>query len=389
MDRAAFTSTALGRVRRTLEGYDAFYPAPIPRSIDYSSRTVNKLADAVAAVHRLAGASRLLPSPDILMAPYIRLEAVLSSKIEGTQTTLGELLLFEAEEDEETAVGDVREVLNYIRALNNAMNRLPTFPLSRRLIRETHATLMKGVRGETMTPGEFRRSQNWIGPRGSTLQTARFVPPPVDAMNESLDDFENFLHERDLPDLIVLALAHYQFETIHPFLDGNGRVGRLLVPLVLADRGILQKPMLYLSVYFEQRREEYVDLLFTTSTGGDLEPWLNFFLDGVTLQSKDAEDRTVRLVDFQQQTRDELMQAGATMTTMRLAEGLLAQPYITARNVERRLGVTFPTAQKAISSLVERGVLEETTGQSRNRVYHSPRVFEVAYGLSNGNPESS
>ncbi len=382
MDLDAFTSDALGAPRKTLEGYHAFFPASIPREIQYEASTVGKLADATAALHRLAGASRLLPSPEILMGPYVRIEAVLSSKIEGTQTSVNELLLFEAEDHDPTeARGDMREVVNHTRALNFAMDRLTELPLSLRLLRETHGILLDGVRGETQTPGEFRTSQNWIGPPGCTLESATFVPPPVDAMKDALSDLEQFLHEDSMPDLVALAIAHYQFETIHPFLDGNGRIGRLLIPLALCQRGVLEQPMLYLSAYFERHRTRYYDLLFSTSATGDLTPWLDFFLDGVQQQSVDAEERTVRLVDLQRSIREELLEHNATNTTLRLAESLLDRPYVTAKRVTQVYDVTFPTAQKAIDALVDHGILEEITGQKRNRMYASPRLLAAVYGL--------
>jgi Fic family protein len=385
VDLDAFTSPRLGRVRKTVDGYHAFHPAPVPREVDYDATTVNKLTEATAAVHRLAGVSRLLPSPDILMGPYVRLEAVLSSKIEGTQTSVGELLLFEADHHPDVPPdGDLREVLNYTQALDHALKALDRLPLSLRLIRETHAILMSGVRGEGMTPGEFRRSQNWIGPPGSTLNTAKFVPPPVDAMNDALTDLERFLHEDQLPNLVALALAHYQFETIHPFLDGNGRVGRLLVPLALCQRGVLDRPMLYLSAYFERHRSQYYHLLFETSAGGDPIPWINFFLDGVAHQSRDAEERTVRLVDLQRDIREELLSARVTNTTVRLAESLLDRPYVTAKRVCQQFEVTAPTAQKAIEALVDQGILTEVTGRKRNRIYLSPRIMDAVYGITDG-----
>ena len=380
MDLDAFTSDRLGTVRKTVDGYHAFFPAPLPRELEYDATTVNKLTEATAAVHRLAGVSRLLPTPEILMGPYVRLEAVLSSKIEGTQTSVGELLLFEAgDHDDVPPEGDLREVVNYTKALDHALKALDRLPLSLRLLRETHAILMSGVRGEGMTPGEFRRSQNWIGPPGSTLKTAKFVPPPVEAMNEALTDLERFLHEDDLPNLVGLALAHYQFETIHPFLDGNGRIGRLLVPLVLCQREVLERPMLYLSVYFERHRSRYYHLLFETSATGDPIPWINFFLDGVAHQSRDAEERTVTLVDLQRDIREELLAAKVTNTALRLAESLLDRPYVTATRVTRQFEVTTPTAQKAIDSLVDQGILTEVTGKKRNRVYLSPRIMHAVY----------
>ncbi len=381
MDLDAFTSERLGVVRKTVDGYDAFFPAPVPRELDYDATTVRKLTEATAAIHRLAGVSRLLPSPEIPMGPYVRLEAVLSSRIEGTQTSVGDLLLFEADDHGEAPPEtDLLEVVNYTRALDHALNALDRLPLSLRLLRETHAILMSGVRGEAMTPGEFRRSQNWIGPPGCTLQTARFVPPPVDAMNDALADLERFLHEDELPNLVALALAHYQFEAIHPFLDGNGRIGRLLVPLALCQRGVLERPMLYLSAYFERHRSSYYHLLFEISATGDPIPWINFFLDGVAQQSRDAEERTVTLVDLQREIREELLAAKVTNTTVRLAESLLDRPYVTAKRVTRQFGVTPPTAQKAIDSLVDQGILTEVTGQKRNRVYLSPKIMDAVYG---------
>jgi Fic family protein len=381
MDLDAFTSERLGVVRKTVDGYHAFFPAPVPRELEYDATTVRKLTEATAAIHRLAGVSRLLPSPEILMGPYVRLEAVLSSRIEGTQTSVGELLLFEADDyGEAPPEADLLEVVNYTRALDHALNALDRLPLSLRLLRETHAILMSGVRGDAMTPGEFRRSQNWIGPPGCTLQTARFVPPPVDAMNDALADLERFLHEDELPNLVAMALAHYQFEAIHPFLDGNGRIGRLLVPLALCQRGVLERPMLYLSAYFERHRSRYYHLLFETSATGDPIPWINFFLDGVAQQSRDAEERTVTLVDLQREIREELLAAKVTNTTVRLAESLLDRPYVTAKRVTRQFDVTPPTAQKAIDSLVDQGILTEVTGQKRNRVYLSPKIMDAVYG---------
>jgi Fic family protein len=383
VDLDASTSDRLGAVRRTVDGYHAFFPSPVPRELDYDATTVRKLTEATAALHRLAGVSRLLPSPEILMGPYVRLEAVLSSKIEGTQTSVDDLPRFEADDHGDAATeGDLGEVVNYTRALGHALKALDRFPLSLRLLREAHAILMSGVRGDARTPGEFRRSQNWIGPPGSTLQTARLVPPPVDAMNDALADLERFLHDDELPNLVALALAHHQFEAIRPFLGGNGRIGRLLVPLALCQRGVLERPMLYLSAYLERHRSRYYHLLVETSATGDPIPWINFFLDGVAQQSRDAEERSVTLVDLQREIREELLAAKVTHTTVRLAESLLDRPYVTAKRVTRQFDVTPPTAQKAIDSLVDQGILTEVTGQKRNRVYLSPRIMDAVYGAT-------
>ncbi len=363
-------------------GYCAYYPEPLPRSIDYSNELVRHLDDATGALHRLGGVGRLLPNPNLLIAPYVRLEAVLSSRIEGTQSDVADLLRFEAGDEEGLGElrDDVREVRNYISALDHGIARLRGgFPLSLRLLREAHERLMTGVRGERATPGEFRRSQNWIG--GSSPSDAAFVPPPVPAMSDALDDLERFLHDRSLPLLIHLALAHYQFEVIHPFLDGNGRLGRLLIPLVLIERGVLPQPLLYLSAFFERNRSHYYDLLMATSRTGDLVPWIRFFLGGVTEQANDAEERTVRLVELQSAIRRQLLDERAPMSAVRTAELLFSTPYISASSLAKDLDVTFPTAQSAIDLLVGRGNLVETTGRKRNRFYFSQGIFDAVYGV--------
>ena len=369
-------------------GYWAYYPEPLPRSLKYTESLVRQLDEATGALHRLAGVGRLLPNPHILIAPYVRLEAVLSSRIEGTQSEITDLLRYEAGDNE--GIGelrdDVQEVRNYITALTHGVERLANgFPLSLRLIREAHERLMDGVRGEHAAPGEFRRSQNWIG--GSSPSDAVFVPPPVDAMVPALDNLEQFLHERSLPLLIHLAMAHYQFEVVHPFVDGNGRLGRLLIPLVLIERGVLPQPLLYLSVYFERNRNHYYDLLLHTSRTGDLEPWLSFFLRAVTEQATDAEERTVRLVELQSTVRNQLMEERLSMTVVRAAELLFSTPYISATSLAAALNVTFPTAQSAIDLLVARGDLVEATGRKRNRFYFAQGIFDAVYGTPTGPAE--
>jgi Fic family protein len=367
-----------GILRRTPGGYDAFYPAPLPLTLDYPESTVNCLTDATAAVNRLAGVSRLLPSADILIGPYVRLEAVLSSRIEGTQATVGDLLLLEAGGEVERRE-DVQEVLNYVEALRLAQDRLAELPLSSRLIRETHATLMRGVRGEQASPGEFRTTQNWIGPPGTLLADATFVPPPPEEVPAAIGALEHFLHDRHLPNLIAVALAHYQFETIHPFVDGNGRIGRLLIPLMLIERGVLTVPVLYLSAYFERNRDEYYARLDEARFSGSPFGWLDFFLKGVAPYAHDAEERTVGLVDLQRGLRVRLQEGGATLTAIRLAERLIDRPYVTAPMVTRMLNVTFPTAQAAIDALQELGHLREITGRARNRIYQAFSIMEAVY----------
>lgn len=379
MRREAFRSTARGVIRRTLEGYYAFHPEPLPRALGLPPDALRLLDEATGAVHRLGGVGRLIPNPHLLIGPHVRLEAVLSSRIEGTKTDVSQLLRYEAGQVGDTVDAvDAEEVSNYVSAMQHGLKRLGEgFPLSVRLLREMHAVLLSGVRGQHRLPGELRSTPNWIG--GTTLDDAVFVPPPPDAMSAALTDWERFLHERELPLLVQLALAHYQFEVIHPFLDGNGRVGRLLVPLMLVHREVLSQPLLYLSVFFEHHRSEYYDHLLFTSQRGDLVPWVEFFLEGVRRQARDAEERTVRLVDLQHRMRSELLDEGRPNSVVRLAEQLFASPIVNAARVEALLSVTRPTAQAAIVALVERGDLVEVTGRERRRVYEAPRILEAVY----------
>jgi Fic family protein len=376
----AFTSQERGVVRKTLEGFWAFYPEPLPRRYVLPQEVVTLLDEATGAVYRLGGVGRLIPNPHLLIGPHLRLEAVLSSRIEGTKTDVGQLLRFEAGQNPPPdEAEDAREVQNYVLAMEHGLRRVREgFPVSIRLFREMHEQLLAGVRGQHRHPGELRSSPVWIG--GSTLEDAVFVPPPPDEMSAALADLERFLHERDLPLLVQLAFAHYQFEVIHPFLDGNGRIGRLLVPLMLVLRGALPEPLLYLSAYFEHHRSEYYDHLLITSQQGNLMPWLTFFLQGVRRQAKDAEERTVRLVELQQQMRSELLDEGRPSSVVRLAEHLFSVPIITAPRAEILLGVTRPTAHAAIDALVERGDLVEITGRGRGRIYEAPRIFQAVYG---------
>src|SRR5712691_7859702 len=267
--------------------YYAFHPAPVPRKLKLQTELVLALSEADQALGRLTSLGRLLPNPHILIRPYLRRYAVASTRIEVTQSSLSDVLSAEAQLLVETE--DQREVLNYVRAFEHGLNRLPSPPLSKRLIREMHAELLAGGRGEGATPGEFRRSQNWLG--GTNPSNALFVPPPVDLLEDALDDFEAFLHdELRIPLLVRCALAHFQFETIHPFLDGNGRLGRLLIVFYLIERGAIGQPLLYLSAYFERNRDEYVACLQGVRERGDLDAWLSFFLRGVATQARSAMD---------------------------------------------------------------------------------------------------
>ncbi len=368
MDREQFKSTTAGRLVRGAEGYWAFVPAPLPPPLDYDRETVVLLSQADAALSELSGLGRHLPNPHLLITPYVRREAVLSSRIEGTKTNLAELLLDEADA---TAIAqdpeDVREVRNYVRALETGLRRLKKLPLSLRLVRDIHKELMRGARGAHATPGEFRRSQNWIGPAGSTVETATYVPPPPDEMNESLADWERFLNQRDEhPDLVQSALIHEQFEAIHPFLDGNGRVGRLLITLFLMERGRLSQPLLYLSAFFEAHRQEYYDRLQAVRMSGDWIGWIRFFLRGVKDVSCEAVVRAGKLMDLRERYRRRLEDNAKAMA---LLDRLFENPYVTVARAAKLLKTSNPTARAAVKKLVDAGMLKETTGRSWGKVF--------------------
>ena len=382
MDVEAFANSTRGEIRSTLNGPRAFHPAPLPREVTLPPPTVAVLTNATAALYNLGGTGRLLPNPDLLILPYIRAEAVLSSKIEGTQSTISDILKVQLQHEGAVPREDVREVLNYMGAMAHGLAGLRDgMPLCLRLVKEMQNILLSGVRGQKRR-GDFRDEQNWIGPPDCTVENATYVPPPVDYMHEALTDWERFLHLETsrMPLLVKVALAHYQFEAIHPFFDGNGRIGRLLIPLSLVAEGALSAPLLYLSVYLERRRTTYYRHLLETSQTGDLLPWIEFFLEGVLTQATDAQARTVRLVESQNSLRQRLLDANAATSVLVLAESLLVNPYVTSTQVMRVVAGSRPTAQKAIDTLADMGVLVEMTGQRRNRMYFAPAIYEAIYG---------
>jgi Fic family protein len=357
-------------------GYYAFVPAPMPPRIAYDSDLVVALSKADAALSELSGLGRLLPNPHLLIGPYVRREAVLSSKIEGTTTDLSELLQDEAgAELPSRDPDDVREVRNYVRALEYGVARLAKLPLSLRLVREIHDRLMRGVRGDRATPGEFRRTQNWIGGYGSKPDTATYVPPPVEEMLACLGAWESFLHERDkMPDLVQCALMHEQFEAIHPFLDGNGRVGRLLITLFLIERGRLSQPLLYLSAFIEKHRQDYYALLQGVRTRGDWRSWILYFLNGVAAISKEGVVRSGRMMELRERLRQRVP---GKRNAVRLLEKLFENPYVTVAGAARLLKVTVPTARQAIHRLETARVLVETTGRKWGRLYLAKSILKA------------
>ena len=365
-----------GRMVDCPGGYRAYVPAPAPPPLEWSESLTLSLSSADRAIGRLAGEGRRLPNPHILIRPFVRREAVLSSRIEGTQSTLGELLATEAGAAVERSPEDLREVGNYVTALEYGLERLETLPVSLRLVRELHERLMRGVRGDVATPGEFRRSQNWIGPPGCTLNDAAYVPPPPSELMPCLDAWERFLHDESLPPLVHAAIAHSQFEAIHPFLDGNGRVGRLLITLLLVARGVIPSPLLYLSAWFEATREEYYARLNGVTERGEWEEWLTYFLRGVALQSEDAVDRIERLDDLLSGWKRQL--AGGRSRLPERALDLFAEnPFWTVGGVADRLEVAFTTAQRTIARLEAAGIVAQLGEARRNRVYCAGAVLDV------------
>ncbi len=365
-----------GRIVDCLGGYRAYVPAPLPPPMTWNASLTFELSSADRAIGRLAGEGRRLPNPHLLIRPFVRKEAVQSSRIEGTQATLGELLADEAGAAVERSPSDLREVGNYVVALEYGLGRLESLPASLRLVREMHDLLMRDVRGDAAAPGEFRRSQNWIGFPGSTLSQATYVPPPPAELMGCLDAWERFLHDETLPPLVHAAVTHSQFEAIHPFLDGNGRIGRLLITLLLVQRDIIPSPLLYLSSYFEATRQEYYARLLGVTERGEWEEWLAYFLRGVALQARDAVDRIQRMDDLLSDWRLRLS-TGSSSASERVLDLLAENPFCTVRGLADRLGVAFTTAQRAIGRLEEEGFVALVGEARRNRVYCARAILDV------------
>lgn len=339
--------------------------------LELDDRRQRLLERATLALGRLDSVTLLLPDPHLFLYAYVRREAVLSSQIEGTQSSLAQLLLFELEEAPGVPLDDVLEVSNYVAALEHGLKRLREgFPLSNRLIREMHAVLLSRGRGSEKSPGEFRHSQNWIG--GTRPGNAHFVPPPPQHVQACMSDLERFLHNEGnpYPALIKAALAHVQFETIHPFLDGNGRIGRLLIAFILHHDGLLSQPLLYLSLYFKQHRSEYYRLLDVVRAEGDWEAWLDFFLEGVALTASNAVETARRLITLSQQDEQKIQKAGRTASTLlRVFRVLCERPLVTLSQICERTGLSFPSAANAMKTLGQLGIVREVTGQRRNRIF--------------------
>ena len=361
-----------GTYIRQPTGYRAFIPTPLPPNppVAMTGRLQEALSQADRELGRLDGSVQTLPNPDLFVLMYVRKEAVLSSQIEGTQSSLQDVLTAEARILSPGRPGDVYEVINYVGAMNYGLERLSDLPVSVRLIREIHGRLLQGVRGSRLTPGELRTSQNWIGPAGCTLEEATFVPPPPNVVPDALGDLEKYLHRQDDgPALVKVGLSHVQFETIHPFLDGNGRVGRLLITFLLTERGILQKPVLYLSHYFRRHRQAYYDRLQAVRDQGDWERWLLFFLQGVAEVSGEATATARQILVLREEHRHAITEnlGRAAGNGHRVLDDLYERPIVSVADIQSLTGTTYPTANQLVVRLVESGILHEITGRSRNR----------------------
>ena len=367
-----------GRYRSQTTGYRAFTPQPLPPNppILLEGDFQRLLSQADRALGRLDGSIQTLPNPSLFVWMYVRKEAVLSSQIEGTQSSLQDVLAAEADIFTPNQPADVNEVINYTRAMQHGLERLERLPVCIRLIREIHAILMAGVRGSKLTPGELRRSQNWIGPPGCGLGEAVFVPPPADEVAPALGALERFLNDPgDLPALVQIGLAHAQFETIHPFLDGNGRVGRLLITFLLCQQDILQHPVLYLSHYFKQHREAYYQRLQAVRDQGDWEGWLGFFVDGVLGVSREATETARKILALREEHRGLVTQklGRAAGNGHRILEHLYQRPIVTVEAIRQLLDITYAGANNLVTRFANLGLLREITGQQRNRVFrYSP-----------------
>jgi len=351
-------------------GYKAFVPEKLPPGppLRIEGALQNLLSQADMALARLDGMGYFLPNADLFIAMYVRKEALLSSQIEGTQASLEDIFEYESGDKPEN-INDVAEVINYIRALNYGMDRLKTLPMSLRLIKEIHGVLMQGTRGGNKTPGEFRKTQNWIGPPGSTLKDARYIPPPPQEVVKTMGDLEQYIHKgRKLPVLIDCGLVHYQFESIHPFLDGNGRVGRLLITFYLYFREVLHRPLLYLSYYFKKNRQEYYDRLNMVRDKGDYEQWIAFFLKGVVETADSAVETSRKILELQTKHRNLLWKKKlSSPLAVGILERLFQKPYVSVNDVAKEFSISFQAASTLVSQLESAGILHEITGKKRDK----------------------
>jgi Fic family protein len=378
MNPADFTAHSPGRLVPIPEGTQAFVPGPLPEAISLDSETVKHLAEASQAIGLLQGLVHSLPSPQILVRPFVRREAELSSRIEGTYANQEELVLFELDRQTAAEKPDVREVWNYVAAFEYGLKRLKELPVSLRFIRELHDKLMKGVRGSDRRPGEFRTCQNYIGRKGEPITKARYVPPPPGELDACLDTFEKSIHAGiKQPFLVRLALIHYQFEAIHPFEDGNGRIGRLLLPLLLVEKGVLSHPLIQLSAYFEQHRSEYYDHLLRVSLTGEWQSWIQFFLSAVHQESIEAAKRAKAILELRNQYQEKMEAVGTSAQALKIVDDLFVTPALTITGVAKRLRVSYPTAELLVRKLINAGIVSSDKAKRRNRVFHASEILKL------------
>lgn len=382
VDPSKFVDPSAGSVVPTLDGAFAFVPAPLPPKLDLSP-LIPLMQKAAMHLGEVNGIGRTLPNPYLLIAPFQRREAVASSNIEGTVTQLSDLFLFEEGAEEQKRPPDTREVFNYVQALQTGIDRLKQLPICLRLIRDIHSVLLSNVtkhRGANVRPGEFRTEQNWIG--GRTAKTARFVPPPVSHLSECLKNFESFLnadHNNVLSPLTKTALLHYQFEAIHPFPDGNGRLGRLVIPLYLYSAGYHPQPLLYMSSYFERNKDDYIDRLYDVSTRGDWLGWIEFFLNGVVEQCVDTAIRIKKLQDIQVRYKEKVGTARSSAHVLRLVDILFERPFVSIPRTAETLGVTYRSAHLNIQKLVDHAILTELSENIRPKFFWAPEIFDIIH----------
>lgn len=388
MDPKNFLHSSAGKPVQHQNGYWYFLPTNLPPGLNWTPFLVSILADAERNLGKLANLGTTSINMNLLVQPFMRREAVVSTRIEGTRASLSDLYTYEAQQLSYLEPNsDASEVHNYVQALDYGLERLKTLPISLRLIRELHAILMGTAQGDHLTPGEFRRSQNWIGPGGCTLQNAPFVPPPVEDMLTSLNQLEIYMYEpSDLPALVRIAIIHYQFEAIHPFLDGNGRIGRLLIILLLYAWDLLPQSLLYLSAYLEANRQEYYDRLMAVSQSGKWEDWLHFFLSAVSVQSKDSVQRISQIQRLYKAYSEQLKVERASERLIKTLDILFEHPIVTIRQVEAALAIPYRSAARYVGKFVQLGILREITGQARNRVFRADEILLTIEGaVESGN----
>lgn len=362
-------------------GYKAFIPKPLPPApslnIDMEMQTLLSRADRTLA--RLDGVTTVMPNPDLFIAMYVKKEALLSSQIEGTQASLEGVLEYEANLPTTDDINQVKEVINYIKAMNHGLERLISLPLSNRLLKEIHEILLKDVRGSCKSPGEFKQSQNWVGPGGAPLSQAFFVPPPPQETDAAMGDLEKYFYaDDDAPVLIRIALIHAQFETIHPFIDGNGRIGRLLITFYLLWKGVLQKPLLYLSYYLKKNRAEYYDLLMKVRLDGDWEAWVKFFLKGIAEVSDEATKTAREIIQLKENLIGVLCkQKIASTYAIRLLDNLYQQPLITTTDVKKTLNVSNMAALQLVRKFEKAGILKEISGKKRYQQFLFAEYLDI------------